>query len=128
MKKRKLAKHETINGFYISDLVRGFFGDHNEGATMLKQMGLSSDVIPFSVAVFLDNRKIRWKDQNGKIISISFTLTPDYMEFHGSYLGKHKSIKLFREWHKGENDELITRLESEAIGDCCARCIYENMN
>lgn len=40
---------------------------------------------------------------------------------------KEKTIRIFREWGWHEDPEVIARLESEAIGDLCMKCIYENL-
>ena len=113
MKKKQTHDSTRVKGFYINELTRGFFGDHYEGKEMLKRMGLPSDTVPFSVAVFL--------------VTISFKLKLNQLECFGTYLKKRKSIRLFREWGNHEDPEVIARLESEAIGDCCMRCIYENL-
>ena len=102
-------------------------GDQNEGQIMLKKMGLPIDTVPFSVAIFLQNQKIFWMDKNGNKATISFKLKPNQLECFGTYLKKRKSMRLFREWGNHEDPEVIARLESEAIGDCCMRCIYENL-
>ena len=127
MKKKQTNDSTRIKGFYINELIRGFFGDHNEGRIMLQKMGLSPDTIPFSVAVFLQNQRVFWHDVNGNRITISFKLKHNQLECFGTYLKKKKSIRLFREWSIHEDPEVIARLESEAIGDCCMRCIYENL-
>ena len=147
MKKKQTNDSTRVKGFYINELIRGFFGDHNEGKIMLRKMGLSPDAVPFSVAVFLQNQRVFWLDKNGNRITISFKLKHNQLECFGSYLipkseevyqaelkenpkadkffRKKKSIRLFREWSIHEDPEVIARLESEAIGDCCMRCIYE---
>lgn len=127
MKKRQTNDLTRVKGFYINELIRGFFGDHNEGKTMLKKMGLPPDTVPFSVAVLLQKQRIFWLDKNGNRITISFKLKHNQLECFGNYLKKRKSIRLFREWGSHEDPEVIARLESEAIGDCCMRCIYENL-
>lgn len=127
MKKKQTNDSTRVKGFYINELIRGFFGDHNEGRIMLQKMGLSPDIVPFSVAVFLQNQRAFWLDKNGNRITISFKLKHNQLECFGTYLKKRKSIRLFREWSIHEDPEVIARLESEAIGDCCMRCIYENL-
>lgn len=94
---------------------------------MLQKMGLSPDAVPFSVAVFLQNQRVFWLDKNGNRVTISFKLKHNQLECFGTYLKKRKSMRLFREWGSHEDPEVIARLESEAIGDCCMRCIYENL-
>lgn len=93
---------------------------------MLQKMGLSPDAVPFSVVVFLQNQRVFWLDKNGNRVTISFKLKHNQLECFGTYL-KRKSMRLFREWGSHEDPEVIARLESEAIGDCCMRCIYENL-
>ena len=127
MKRKETNDKTKINGYYINELTRGFLGEQNEGNRMLNLMGLPINVVPFSVAVFLQNQKIFWKDQNGNKASISFKLKHNQLECFGSYLGKRKSIRLFRECGEYENPEVIAHLESEAIGDLCMKCIYENL-
>ena len=127
MKKKQTNDSARVKGFYINELIRGFFGDHNEGRIMLKKMGLSPDIVPFSVAVFLQNQRAFWLDKKGNRVTISFKLKHNQLECFGTYLKKRKSIRLFREWSIHEDPEVIARLESEAIGDCCMRCIYENL-
>ena len=127
MKKKQTNDSTRVKGFYINELIRGFFGDNNEGKIMLRKMGLSPDAVPFSVAVFLQNQRVFWFDKNGNRVTISFKLKHNQLECFGTYLKKRKSIRLFREWGSHEDPEVIARLESEAIGDCCMRCIYENL-
>lgn len=127
MKKKETNNQTKVKGFYINELTRGFLGDQNEGQIMLKKMGLPIDTVPFSVAIFLQNQKIFWMDKNGNKATISFKLKPNQLECFGTYLKKRKSMRLFREWGNHEDPEVIARLESEAIGDCCMRCIYENL-
>ncbi|GAY29918.1 hypothetical protein [Prevotella sp. MGM2] len=127
MRKKETNNQTKVKGFYINELTRGFLGDQNEGQIMLKKMGLPIDTVPFSVAIFLQNQKIFWMDKNGNKATISFKLKPNQLECFGTYLKKRKSMRLFREWGNHEDPEVIARLESEAIGDCCMRCIYENL-
>ena len=127
MKKKQTNDSTRVKGFYINELIRGFFGDHNEGKIMLRKMGLSPDAVPFSVAVFLQNQRVFWLDKNRNRVTISFKLKHNQLECFGTYLKKRKSMRLFREWGSHEDPEVIARLESEAIGDCCMRCIYENL-
>lgn len=127
MKKKQTNDSNRVKGFYINELIRGFFGEQNEGKMMLQKMGLSPDTVPFSVAIFLQNQRIFWFDKDGNRVTISFKLKPHQLECFGTYLKKRKSIRLFREWGNHEDPEVIARLESEAIGDCCMRCIYENL-
>lgn len=127
MRKKETNNQTKVKGFYINELTRGFLGDQNEGQIMLKKMGLPIDTVPFSVAIFLQNQKIFWMDKNGNKATISFKLKPNQLECFGTYLKKRKSMRLFREWGNHEDPKVIARLESEAIGDCCMRCIYENL-
>lgn len=127
MRKKETNNQTKVKGFYINELTRGFLGDQNEGQIMLKKMGLPIDTVPFSVSIFLQNQKIFWMDKNGNKATISFKLKPNQLECFGTYLKKKKSMRLFREWGNHEDPEVIARLESEAIGDCCMRCIYENL-
>lgn len=147
MKRKETTNLTTVDGFYVKELIQGFFGEHNEGKFLLNQMGLSSDELPFSVAVFLRKRKIHWYDKSGRRAVISFKLKPNQLECFGTYIipkdpevyeadlkknpkaskyhQKQKSLRLFREWGNHEDPEVIARLESEAIGDCCMQCIYK---
>ena len=127
MRRRNVDRNRTIKGYYVHEFARGFFGEQDEGRKMLRRMGLPADAIPFSAAVFLKDRKIRWKDASGRVASISFKLTPTQMECFGNYLGKRKSTRLFREWSSHEDSETVAKIESEAIGDLCMRCIYDNL-
>lgn len=126
--RRKTTDAQTKSGgFYIDGFVRGFFGEKSEGSRMLRMMGLPAGTVPFSVAVFLQNRTARWTDKDGNVASISFEVKPGQMECSGSYLRHRKSMRLYREWNDYEDAETVARLESEAIGDLCMRCIFENM-
>lgn len=127
MKRKEINDKTEINGYYINEFTRGFFGDKDEGNWMLKQMGLPTNVIPFSAMTFLRNKKTCWKDKNGNVASISFALKENQIECFGTYLGNKKSIRIFCEWGVHEDHEVISRLESEAIGDLCMKCIYENL-
>lgn len=127
MKRIKTDDKTSVRGFYIRSLERGFMGERGEGNKMLEAMGLPKDTIPFSSASLLRNAYAFWNDSQGNRVWISFKLKHNQMECFGSYLGKEKSIRLFREWSDYEDSETIARLESEAIGDLCMRCIYENL-
>lgn len=128
MKKRiEIDDQLKVNGFYIKDVELGFFGEQDEGKVVLQAMGLPTDVLPFSAATFLQDRKIRWKDSNGKVASMSFKVKDDQIEFFASYLGNRKSARMFREWGDYEEHDKIVHLESEAIGNLCMMCIYEKM-
>lgn len=126
--KRKITNDKIkINGYYIHEFNKGFFGEHKEGNKMLKKMGLPLDRIPFSTAMFLKNKRIFWTDKRGNKATISFKMRPDQMECFGTYLGKRRSLRLFREWNNYEDPDMIARLESETIGELCMKCIYENL-
>lgn len=127
MKRKTIENKVKAGGYYIAEFTRGFFGEQNEGREMLEKMGLPVDAIPFSSAVFLQNKKIRWKDSDGKTASISYKVKPGILECRGSYLGKEKTSRIFLEWSSNEDPELIVKLESEAIGDLCMRCIFDNL-
>lgn len=127
MKRKATGDNLKVNGYYISDLVRGFYGEQDEGRQMLRLMGLPNNHLPFSVAAFLLNKKIFWKDSQGNKATISFRFKPNQMECFGTYKKKRKSIRMFLEWDSQEDPEKIARLESEAIGDLCMRCIFENL-
>lgn len=127
MKRKEINDKTKINGYYIKEFERGFLGEQNEGNRMLKRMGLQIDVIPFSVITFFRNKKVRWKDRDGNVAEISFKLKENQLECFGTYLGNKKSMRVFREWGVHEDQEIIAILESEAIGDLCMKCIYENL-
>lgn len=126
--KRKITGDDVKSGgYYVNDFVRGFWGEFDEGHRMLSQMKLPHNKIPFSVSAFLNTRKTHWKDSEGNLVLISFVSKPTQLECFGSYLGKKRSIRMFLEWSVYEDDEKIIRLESEAIGDLCMKCIYETL-
>lgn len=125
MRKKEVNDKVKINGFYIYELTRGFLGEQNEGKKLLKMMGLPFNEVPFSVATFLLKKRTFWKDTKGNVASIHFKTKHNQIECFGSYLGKRKSIRVFREWSFNEDSDKIARLESEAIGDLCMKCIYE---
>ncbi|WP_373123604.1 hypothetical protein [Bacteroides caccae] len=127
MKRKEINDKVKVNGYYVNEFTRGFLGEQDEGNWMLEQMGLQSGVVPFSVITFFQNKQACWKDKNSNTASISFKLKPNQIECFGSYLKKKKTIRIFREWGWHENPEVIARLESEAIGDLCMKCIYENL-
>ncbi|MCM1140199.1 MAG: hypothetical protein NC453_16660 [Muribaculum sp.] len=127
MKRKVINDKVKINGYYIQEFNKGFLGEHKEGNKMLKIMGLQLDSIPFSTAIFLQNKRIFWTDKHGNRATISFKMKPDQLECQGTYLGKKKSLRLFREWNNYEDPDMIARLESETIGELCMKCIYENI-
>lgn len=127
MKRKVVNDQARINGYYIQDFNRGFFGENGEGKKMLKKMGLMPECIPFSTVIFLQNQRTFWTDGNGNKVTISFKMKPDQLECFGTYLGKRKSQRLFREWNNYEDPDMIARLESETIGELCMKCIYENL-
>lgn len=125
MKRKVINDTVKINGYYIQEFNKGFFGESKEGEKLLKVMGLASDVIPFSTATFFQNNRIFWTDSQGNRATISFKRKPDLLECHGTYLGKRKTLRLFREWNNYEDPDMIARLESESIGELCMKCITE---
>ncbi len=127
MKRKVINDKVKVNGFYIQDFNKGFFGEHKEGERMLRKMGLEPTAIPFSTAILLQNKRIFWTDSQGNRATISFKLKPDQLECFGTYLKKRRSLRLFREWNNYEDPDMIARLESETIGELCMKCIYDNM-
>lgn len=127
MRKKRIKDKHKIRGFYLSEVIYGFFGDQDEGRIMLSKMGLQEDTIPFSVATFIRNKRTFWRDNKGNVARISYRLRPDAIECRGSYMKKEKMIRVIREWGSHENKDLIARLESIAIGDLCMHCIYNNL-
>lgn len=127
MKRKVTCEKLKIEGFYINEIIAGFLGDQDEGKKMLKMMGLPTDVVPFSVATFIQNKRVFWKDSQGNKATISFKKKPNQLECYGTYLKKRRYLRVFLEWSNSENREKIARLESQAIGDLCMRCIYENL-
>ena len=147
MRKKITSNQIKVKDLYVNDFIRGFFGDQSEGKKMLHGMGLSQEHLPFSAAAFLQNKHTMWYDKFGNKMSISFKLKSDQIECFGTYMllkrhdeylkelqtnpkahrftQKKRSMRLFREWGVSEDAEKIARLESEAIGDCCMKCIYE---
>lgn len=128
MKKRKVSDHSRSDGFFVRDFTKGFLGEANEGGKMLAAMGLSPSQLPFSAVAFLRKRCAHWADSQGHVASIRFAAKHDQIECFGSYRGKKKSMRIFREWNNYESREMIARLESETIGEFCMKCIYELFN
>lgn len=128
MKRKVINEELKINGYYILDFNKGFLGENKEGYKMLEIMGLDPQIIPFSTAMFLQNRRVRWSDVNGHSATISFHVKPEQIECYGTYLGKRKFLRVFREWSNYEDPDMIARLESETIGELCMKCIFENIN
>ena len=118
---------DKSGGYYIQDATRGFWGDKMEGETVLSEMGLPIDKLPFSMAFYLKKRNVQWKDCNGKLACMSFCVTEQRIEFFASYNGKKKSMSLWREWEAYEDKNDIVRLESEAIGNMSMLCIYDKL-
>ena len=118
---------DKVNGYYIRDATKGFFGDKLEGNTVLKTMGLMEGVLPFSMAFYLKNRKVQWKDQSGNEVTMQFRITPQKIEFYVNYLHHRKTSVLFREWENYENKEDIAHMESEAIGYQSMMCLYDRL-
>lgn len=127
MKRKVTCEKLKVEGFYINEIIAGFLGDQDEGKKMLKIMGLPTDVVPFSVVTFIQNKRVFWKDIQGNKATISFKMKANQLECYGTYKKKRRSLRVFLEWSNNENHEKIARLESQAIGDLCMRCIYENL-
>ncbi|WP_289700524.1 hypothetical protein [Duncaniella muris] len=127
MKRKVINDQVKIKGFLIQEFNKGFFGENGEGRKMLKKMGLPIDTIPFSTVMFLQSKRIFWTDHQGNRATISFKMKPYQLECFGTYLGKRKSLRIFREWNNYEDPDMIARLESETIGELCMKCIYENL-
>lgn len=128
MKRKEINDSIKVGKFYIKELVHGFMGEQEEGKRMLEHMGLPSDTTPFSAVKFLQNSRASWKDKDGNKASIWFSLKSNQIECFGAYLDKKKSIRVFREWKENEDREFVSKIESEAIGDLCMKCIYENLD
>lgn len=130
MKKKVTGDNQTVNGLYINELINGFLGEFGEGRKLLDIMGLQNDILPFSAAAFIQNKRAVWKDRNGNRATISFKYkdNPAQLECYGTYLKRRKTRRLFLEWENDDDMEKIARLESEAIGELCMKCIYENLN
>lgn len=127
MKKRTTNNNQEVSGYYVNDVEHGFWGENGEGIYILKEMGLPTNEVPFSIAIFLKKKEIIWFDSQKRRAKISFKLKDDIMEFYGCYRGKRKTTRLYREWGEYEDPEKIKRLESEAIGNMCALCIYDKL-
>ena len=126
---KKIRKNETAQsgGYYINNAIEGFWGENDEGGDMLEAMGLDRDRLPFSMAFYLKSRSVKWKDSDGKTVSLSFGVNDQKIEICGNYLGNRKVIVLYREWENYEDKDDIARLESEAIGYHSMRCIHDKM-
>lgn len=127
MKRKDTNDLITVNGLYTNEFIRGFFGEQSEGKKMLKRMGLPTDTIPFSAALFMQKGAAQWKDAGGNIAHISYKCKQNQLECYGSYMGQRKSLRIILEWGNNEDIEMIAKLESEAIGDLCMKCIYDNL-
>lgn len=57
MKRKEINDKVKVNGYYVNEFTRGFFGEQDEGKWMLEQMGLQSGVVPFSVITFSKTNK-----------------------------------------------------------------------
>lgn len=125
MKHISVNDKAKIKGFYVNEVIRGFWGEQGEGRKMLKLMGLDQRVIPFSIAILLQKRRVWWRDREGRVASVYFRLKPNQIECFGYYLGTTKSSRVFREWANNDETEMIERLH--AIGDLCMKCIYEKL-
>ena len=127
MKRKVTSSKLKIDGYYINEIIRGFLGDQDEGKKMLDIMGLPINEVPFSVATFIQNKRVFWKDVYGNKATISFKVKSNQLECFGTYKKKRKSYRVFLEWGTNEDHEKIARLESEAIGNLCMLCIYDNL-
>lgn len=127
MKKRLTDSRHKVCGYYINDFIRGFMGEHAEGKRMLEIMGLPSDAVPFSVATFFHHKRIYWRDKDGNRATVWVKFKPNQLECFGTYRNRKRSLRLFVEWDSVDDYEMVARLESEAIGELCMRCIYENL-
>lgn len=123
MKKRIQLQNSKEGGFYAKNVEDGFLS-YREGKELLRDMGLSTDHVPFSTMLFLRNRKAMWIDKDGQKASVSFKLKDNLIECFGSYKGVDRTMRLYREWDSNEDSEMIMRLESEAIGNLCMLCVY----
>lgn len=124
-KTAKINNHLRVNGFYIKDVIKGFFGEFDEGNWMLEQMGLPYNVIPFDVADFLRNGETYWKDCNGKIAYMSFKFEDGYLVCFCSYLGRKYTVTADRDT-EGTPSE-VAHNDSHNIGNTCMQCIAEQM-
>lgn len=95
MKRKEINDKVKVNGYYVNEFTRGFLGEQDEGSWMLEQMGLRSEVVPFSVIAFFQNKRACWKDKDSNTASISFKLKPNQIECFGSYLKKKKLFVFF---------------------------------
>lgn len=125
MKRKEIDDEAKVGRYYVSEAMKGFWGDKMEGRKVLSAMGLRTDQPPFSIASFLKSRNANWNDANGNMVQVSFNRKPMMLECVGDYLGSKRVIKIYVEWSKQDSKDMADKLESEAIGNLCSQCLYD---
>lgn len=114
-----------VNGINTKHFENGWWGEHGEGNSLLNELGLPADKVPFSVGGFLKNMSLSFSDSNGETVWVGFKMDEERFEFSCKYLGKLRVTKLFREWQR-EDIDTILMMESYSIGECVRKIIAGN--
>lgn len=114
--------NKIINSIDVQQFCLGWWGEHGEGMSLLNELGLADDTIPFNIEQFLQRLTISFKDVNGETISVCLKKHDTHFEFGCICRGKKRAIRLYREWQEESLDAIIL-LESYSIGECVRQII-----
>lgn len=109
-------------GIDVQYFIKGWWGEHGEGESLLQTLALPSIAIPFRVKSLLENETVTFKDGADQEITVWFNKHDTHFEFNCSYMGKQRHIRLYREWETETLDDII-RFESYSIGECVRKII-----
>lgn len=108
--------NKVVNGINIQDFISGWWGQHNEGANVLKSIGLPSDKIPFDIEKFVTDGQCVIPVEDTEI-HVAMQKQDNLFEFSCKHLNKRRSFRLYREWD-GTDINTIIKMESYSVGEC----------
>lgn len=116
---------KVINGISLQQFKRGWWGEKEEGVTLLNSLGLPTDKLPFDVEAYLTSSGMVVKVNNNEA-KITMNKQDLCFEFVCKWKNEKHSFKLYREWDGLDLDTIID-LESYAVGEC-TRKVMTNRN
>lgn len=104
-----------INGIDEKEFRRGWWGRNKEGQSLLRELGLPDNRLPFDINRYLVYGKANVK-VNGKNWQLEYHKSDNLFEFSLLRFEKPKVTRLYREWG-GEDLNMVLELESYAVGE-----------
>lgn len=113
---------KIINGIIVQQFVKGWWGEKNEGKTLLSTLNLPTEAIPFDVEEYLNTGKFVLTLSNDMTANVTISKQDSYFEFTCKWTDRKYCFKLFREWDGTEIDTII-QMESYAVGECTRKIL-----